>query len=595
MMKKKRFIYAFALLMLFLGSCTEEILDKEPLDIISDETLWESPELINTYINGIYKDLPILYFDNEVPMFTKDPWITTQVLQMGDECSPNWPDHSVPKYGDMRGTSTFLSWWGYGAIRKMNVLIDKLSGETNIPDEDKNALMAETRFLRAYAYFHMAKLFGGVPLITKAQSLDDPEEELYPPRNKEQEVYDFILSELDDIIPDLPENSVASEFGRPTKMVAYSLKSRAAMYAASISTWGTVQIDGIVGIPSELATYYWQQAYDASKAIMTYSSETGNIRLFNNIADKAENFRQIFLQDRNEEIIWAKSHIGEPGGPYQGDVNLWNLSNSPRNLHPWVGGNDCAVYLDMVDEFENVDGTSGALDRSMLESGMYTINELFGQKEPRFFGSIYTENTDYFGRRVRMYRGIIAEDGTLITSGNYKNIPAYPNVHGLQDAFGVLKYCTGSLWPQGNDIILIRYAEILLNFAEAAYELGKTGEALLAINEIRERAGVPALTSIDRVKIRHERKVELAFENHRYWDVRRWRTATEDLSGQFSTLQFTLDYASYAQDPLNAKYKVDVVPADLGKTCVFKPENYYLPITPGRISNNSNLIENPGY
>jgi hypothetical protein len=594
-MKKKKFIYALVALMLFLSSCTEEILDKKPLDIISDETLWESPELIKTYVNGIYKDLSILYFDNDVPVFSKGPWFTTEVLSMGDECSPNWPGHSVPKYGDMRETSTFLSWWGYGAIRKMNVLIDKLSGETNLPDEDKNALIAETRFLRAYSYFHMAKLFGGVPLITKAQSLDDPEEELYPPRNKEQEVYDFILSELDEIIPDLPENIEASEFGRPSKMVAYALKSRAAMYAASISTWGTVQINGVVGIPSELATTYWQQSYDASKAIMAYSSETGKIRLFNNIADKAENFRQIFLQDRHEEVIWAKSHIGEPGGPNQGDPNLWNLANSPRNLHPWIGGHDNAVYLDMVDEFENVDGTSGVLDKSMLENGMYTIAELFGQKEPRFFGSVYTENTDYYGSRVRMYRGVIDEDGTLITSGTYNNIPVYPNTHGLQDAFGVLKYCTGNAWPQGNDIILIRYAEILLNFAEAAFELGKTGEALLAVNEIRDRAGVPALTGIDREKIRHERKVELAFENHRYWDVRRWRIATEVLSVPFSTLQFTLDYTSYAQDPFNAKYKVEVVPADLGKTCVFKPENYYFPITPGRISNNSNLIENPSY
>lgn len=594
-MKKNKFIYAIVALILFLSSCTDEILEKKPLDIISDESLWKSPELIQTYINGIYKDLPILYLDNNIYFPAKIPWILTEVLQMADECSPNWPGHSVPKYGDMRSTSNFLSWWGYGAIRKMNELINRLPEETEISEEDKVAFIAETRFLRAYAYFHLVKLFGGVPVITKAQSVNDPEEELYPPRNKEQEVYDFILTELDAIVDDLPENVDAAEFGRPTKIVALAIKSRTAMYAASISTWGTVQLNGVVGIPSEKATDYWQKSYDASKAIIDYSVTDGKLGLYNNIPDKAENFRQIFLEDRNEEVIWAKSHIGEPGGSFQGDVNLWNLNNAPRNLHPWIGGNDCAVYLDMVDEFENIDGSSGVLDRSMLESGLYTVNELFGQKEPRFFGSVYTENTEYYGQRVRMYRGVIAEDGTLISSGNYKDIPAYPNAHGLQDAFGVLKYGTGTLWPQGNDIILIRYAEILLNFAEAAIELGKSGEALSAINEIRNRAGVPPLSGIDREKIRHERKVELAFENHRYWDLRRWRVAQEKLTGQFSTLQFTLDYSSYAQDPFNAKYKVDVIPADLGKTCVFNQEHYYFPITPGRISNNNKLVENPGY
>ena len=140
------------------------------------------------------------------------------------------------------------------------------------------------------------------------------------------------------------------------------------------------------------------------------------------------------------------------------------------------------------------------------------------------------------------------------------------------------------------DYQIFRFAEILLNYAEAAFELGKPDDALDAVNQIRRRAGVKELPSIDRDKIRHERKVELAFENHRYWDLRRWREAETALTRSFSGLQYIYDYKS-------GKFKVVVIEDVDGTTAspTFYNQNYYFPITKARRAANPNLIENPGY
>ncbi|MGN1216293.1 MAG: RagB/SusD family nutrient uptake outer membrane protein, partial [Candidatus Cryptobacteroides sp.] len=138
-------------------------------------------------------------------------------------------------------------------------------------------------------------------------------------------------------------------------------------------------------------------------------------------------------------------------------------------------------------------------------------------------------------------------------------------------------------------------AEVLLNYAEAQFELGNTGEALAAINQIRDRAGVAPMESIDREKIRHEREIELCFENHRYWDLRRWRTAEEKLNGPHTGLNYILDWESYkAGDPrfwLEVKDRID----DQIQDPTFPSNNYYMPIGDATVALNPNIVENPGY
>lgn len=162
-------------------------------------------------------------------------------------------------------------------------------------DELKKTRTAEARFLRAFSYFAMVKRYGGVPLITNAQSIDDPDEELFRARDKEETIYDYIIKEIDEFANDLPETLDNSNLGRPSKYAALALKCRAALYAGSIAQFGKVQLDGVVGIPAEKANYYYEIAYTAGSEIVN----SGKHALYNVDEDKATNFRNLFLVKNN--------------------------------------------------------------------------------------------------------------------------------------------------------------------------------------------------------------------------------------------------------------------------------------------------------
>jgi len=594
-MKRIKHVCLVLTVLLAFSACTKDILDKKPLDVITDLDVWKSKDLVRTYINGIYTKMDFLTYDlNDI---NRAPWQITEALYSDDTGGVGFG--GVPKFGDFNKESTYLNWWGYNAIRIMNYALQQLPAAT-LDDANKKASIAEVRFLRAFSYFHMAKLFGGIPLITKAQDINDPLGELFVPRNKEEEVYNFVISELDAIAADLPESYPSSEFGRPTKNAGLALKARAALYAGSIAQYGSLQLNGVVGIPAAQSASYYQKSYDASKALMTYSAANpGKLALKSDNADLVRNFQDIFFKSANVEVIMAKNFWSASGFGGTGPGNIWNLTESPGCVHPWAAGNATNVYLEFVNQFDNADGTDGTL---VIPNTWTTTQALWGKKEPRFFASIYTENTPFETldgttwkpTTVRMYSKVLTLEGTTLTSGTYKDINVAPTGQGK--AFGCLKYTRGNQWPSPFDWVLFRYAEVLLNNAEAAFELGKAGEALADVNLVRARVKLPPLASITRESIRKERWVELAFESHRYWDLRRWRRAEALLNGNpYHTLELTLDYASYAKDPLNAKYLVRQIAPDDGRIMVFKPAQYYLPIGPGRIANNNKLVENPGY
>ena len=180
----------------------------------------------------------------------------------------------------------------------------------------------------------------------------------------------------------------------------------------------------------------------------------------------------------------------------------------------------------------------------------------------------------------------------------YEGVPAWGNQWfwiGFGTGFGVMKYLDeqvdiGSTWSNsGTDYQVFRLGETMLNLAEAALELGKSGEALMAVNKIRTRAGIAELGSVSMNQIRQERRVELAFEAHRYWDLRRWRIATTELTTTFSGLRYILDYET-------RKYKINVIENyDGNNTPTFHDRMYYFPISLKRTGQNSKLVENPGY
>jgi len=599
------FLFFYVGFILFL-SC--DYLDKRPLDLISDSDVWNDEALIDAYLANCYYDMS--YFANESfgSNWNGDVYFPVFAINhVSDECLSQWRDWSDAlryynfKFGNLRIQGGLLEWWGYSPIRRINEFIEKVP-ESLLNEDLKRVRIAEARFLRASSYFAMVKRYGGVPLITKVQTLDTPENELYPVRDKEETIYDFVIREIDEFADDLPDKCTDADLGRATKYAALALKCRAALYAGSIAQFGKVQINGIVGIPAEKANLYYQIAYEAGDQII----KSGVHTLYNADADKVTNFRNLFLIKNNSEVIFAKRHNEVNGDHGMGGGNGWNVDffQCPRP-HGWNRGNLDGPYLEMIEEFEYIDGRLGTLDRDAIQQGLWTTEELWKDKDPRFFATFYTQNTPWKGSIIEYYKGILLPDGTIQSTDSYDGILATGDQDVDGTCFGVLKYLdeshdnmagTNSGWSTSSqDWQIFRLGEVYLNMAEATFEMGKTAEALDCINKVRERAGISLLSSIDREKIRRERKVELAFEGHRYWDVRRWRTAVDNLSHEFSGLRYVMDYNSYKAG--ERKYKLIVIDQIDGSVNVplFKEENYYLPITLSRTSNNPNLVENPGY
>lgn len=627
---KRKYLLLAACFSMFVTSCYD-VLDKEPLNQYTDAVVWNDATLVDAFLVTQYMYTPIMVND-ATTMFTS--WSgspmnrdarkgdsnyffgnSEQVFGVGltmdvsDETKYTvgaWANLAWNKSNGITADGGVLEWWenAYYTIRNLNEFIARVS-DSPLDKDLVEQRVAEARFLRAFCYFAMVKRYGGVPLLTEVPQLDSEEDLLYPKRSSEKAVYDFILDETEEIAEILPS---AQETGRASKWAALALHSRVALFAGSIVKYGEVQLDGLLGIPQSEASVYFQKCYDASRRIIKESPH----HLYNQDADKVQNFKNVFLVKNNPEAIMVKQHSG--AGFQDGGFSTWSWDQCecPRP-QVWGLGNHHSPYLEMVEEFEYIDGRPGTLDRNLLASKLWTMDELWGGRDPRFYASIWTNGTEWRdavggplgNNTIDMHNGIITPEGNIVSgvTEQYEGVLAVGDqlLNHVQNGvincgFGIMKYLDPSannmLWlcESRTDYQIFRFAEILLNYAEAAYELNKPDEALDAVNDIRERAGIKLLDEIDMDKIRHERKVELAFENHRYWDLRRWRTAETELTRSFSGLQYQYDYAS-------GKFKVLVINDVDGVTAPprFFKKNYYFPITKSRIAANPNLVENPEY
>jgi starch-binding outer membrane protein, SusD/RagB family len=576
---KTKILLLTGVIIIFLSSC-EKVLEKEPLDRISDNAVWNDASLIDAYVVDVFSEMAFLY---NAQQDNTDNWSTTFLSDITDEghTAFSWINTtSFYKAGAMVASSNWPTkrWSYYSTIRKMNTFLEEMAKST-LPDDQKNVRIGRIRFARAFTYFIIARDFGGIPLILKAQSADDPHDELYPKRNKEIEIYDFCITELNDIISNNYLPAVAYDGGQPTKYAALALKSQIALYAANLAKWGTVQLDGVLGVPATRAQDLYQSSYDASKMII----DDAKFTLYNGSTDKIKNFRDLFLVKKNSEVIYAKEYLGLD----KNVSHFWDNWNYPYGFGAWPGDGS-TPYLEMAEEFEWTDGTPGTpgnLDRAAIQTGEWTLANLWGKKEPRFFASIYTNGSVFKGKTLDMKTGTTTDPWARGDNLSWD----------LNTGFGVLKYTDETNTPYWVDSkvdwIIFRYGYILLNHAEAAFELTKTSEAMGAVNQVRSRAGINPLTSITRDNIRHERKIELAFENgYRYYDLKSWRTSKTVLSVQYSGLEYYLDTST-------SKFQLVVLTNIDGSTPpLFRDKDYYLPLTPAIIANNPNLgPENPGY
>ncbi|GAI11149.1 unnamed protein product [marine sediment metagenome] len=224
-----------------------DVLDKQPLDIISDVIIWNDEALIDSYLADLYDRVDFIekrgHSGGKSVEYVTDAQSIRGVSfgmigSMGAESRSYGGHHEPYRSATMvitgEGVNPKLDYWRYNNIRDCNYFMDKLQNESTLDPALINQRIAEVRFLRAYMYHQMVIRFGGVPIITQVQTIDTPLEELYVSRNTEKEVYDFVIAEMDAIAQVLPSEYGSADKGRPTKWAAYALKSRSALYAAQV-------------------------------------------------------------------------------------------------------------------------------------------------------------------------------------------------------------------------------------------------------------------------------------------------------------------------------------------------------------------------
>ncbi|AIM36334.1 glycan metabolism protein RagB [Sphingobacterium sp. ML3W] len=555
-------------LLAFSTSCSD-FLDVTPRNKIPGDAVLSDPNGVKAFLANLYYQAPIedhVYFPRE-GFNARGNTGFLSLAQYGMEAIhsewPNWNEYKN-------------DWWekGYKLNRSINILIQSIP-TLNMADKEKQVLAGEAAFLRAYTYFALAKRYGGVPLILDNQDFTNDFEMLKVPRSTEKETWDLVLSECDRAIELLPEEHANGDESkrRATKWAAYALKSRAALHAASVAKyWNNAPLSGeavslkFVGMEASQAAAYYKACIDASMALIS----SGRFSLYKaspaNPAEAIKNYQEMFVDPSiaSSEAILIKGYA-QVGNDLSHDLDGWNGPNQTGEGFPHRGRTN--PILEMVDLYESYDNPGHASPVVTTADGQVSSaegykegvayrhfdspDEIFKNKDARFFASIIYPNATWKNQTIVINGGIVKPDGSLIdsrTSFEHEGITYFtygkeqPNQYSGFDGsadmtrtgFLMRKFLNENMrfttWLQSTtDYMDMRYAEVLLNFAEAVVESGYTQEnavslATKAINDIRFRAGHTVAITLNLENVLRERTVELAFENKNFWDLIRRRT-----------------------------------------------------------------------
>ncbi len=574
-------------------------LESTRLDVIGNDVLWNDESLVNAYMANMY-DQSELIEDNDNAQNPLAQRYGTQPL--GGEAygrPQNGAYNSTT--GNLSGidTGTTLGYFGSGTwpfIRALNVAIKELSNENSgLSSSFREERLGEAYFLRAHAYFRKVIRYGGVPIIDYPQDSSLPVEELRIPRSTEKETYDFIASDLDKAAALLAGKAII--VSRISEPAVWLLKSRAMLYAGSIAKNNNLLPEKddkeLVGInPSEAENYY-KLSLDATKKILPAPFGTGNFALRS--GQTVTNYRKIFndIESANDTESILTIHFNGEGGRFNNEGVYLIPRAKPEHVN-W--GAWQAAWMETLEWYEYKDGTSGEMLpdgsetlRNTLASGIYyNLSDLFANKDPRFRASIALPPYDVQGFPAYMHFAVKNTTEAQAAGVPLKGPPQNRQTSGIC----VIKTANENNPMVINNIgdaplVVYRIAEAYLNYSEAAHALGDA-TGLAALNAIRERAGMPLRTNFTMENIMHERKIELAFEHHRFWDLRRWRIAETELSPteKFKHIRWTWDV-------VNDSYTATL--RDEKSVRLFKPEHYYFPIPLSSIEDNPVLVQNPGY
>ncbi|HAX15468.1 MAG: RagB/SusD family nutrient uptake outer membrane protein [Bacteroidota bacterium] len=623
----KKYIY-FLIIPFLLGSCSSdsEFLDREPSNILTQNQAFGSPDIVLSVLADLYNR----YYD----FGTVEDWSSLAQFNVAF-----WSE--AGRYGYFQnGGYGYGDWgtWDYGYIREMNLFLERLELSEALDPADKARFAAEGRFLRASYYFTMVKRMGGVPLILESETYDFSGDATYlqHPRETEAALYDFVISEADAILADLPSD--VNTKSRASKGAVLAMKARAALYAGSIARYGasTPQVSlpgGEVGIPASRAEEYYTTALSAAQSII--NGEVGNYSLYEKKPDLSENFASIFYdKSNNPEAIFVEDYKLQSG-----KVHGFTIANQPRFGAEEEEGGRINPALSLVQSFETLDGEYAPLpieDASGNPIYYDTPEGVFANRDARLMGTVIVPGSSFKGREVDIFAGIQLADGTIISGdsrGQQKEVMGTDMkvvgfdgpIDGLeftaQTGFYIRKYQdpkagSGQRGTQSDVwFIRYRYAEVLLNAAEAAFELNQPTVAAGYLNQVRRRAGITtdlAAADITFDRIAHERFVEFAFEGLHFFDLKRWRIAHEVLDGTpmdaatitdnigDATKRLTQPFGLWPYkyyNPGDANdgtyiYKI-VKPNRVTGADRFQFGNYYSEIGAGILNNNPLIVRNP--
>lgn len=609
-MMKKLYIAIALLSCLCMNSCKhDEWFQRDPKTTITDEQLWKDPKLITSLLANYYNRLPTLH-----GVFNTGGMTELDDAMWSGHRDQNWRNDF--QFGDDYGR-----YWDYGFIRDINLSLENLETQSiTLTTAQKNLFRAELRFFRAFVYFEMVKRMGGVPIIQTQMIYDfsgDPTP-LQVPRAKEHEVYDFIYSELEAIKEDLAANN--SSKTRANKYTALALESRAMLYAGSLAKYNSLMATpistpgGEVGIPASMASNYYNKSLAASQEIIA-----GPYSLYNSNPDKGANFYDMLNRKTGNEVIFAKDYaVGTKVHRFSYDNIIKSMTEDNES------SSSISPSLSFVESFNYLDGSKGTI-RDRDASGNYIaysgIGDIFAGRDARLYGTVIYPGSTFRNNPVRIQAGVaVWNNGAyqLTTSPelgrNYTDGQVWTGFDGPQNdamdvsntGFYIRKFVSdasaastrgtsaSNWWPW------FRLGEIYLNAAEAAFELNRP-EALGYVNSIRERAGFPAnsLNTLTTDIIRNERRIELAFEDHRYFDLKRWRIAHIVWDGSENDANAVVrglyGYRVVRPGhPDNGKYIYERVrPNRFRRARFFRLANYYSSIDQNVLNNNPKIVRNP--
>jgi starch-binding outer membrane protein, SusD/RagB family len=605
-------------------ACDTDFLNTKPVDRVSDAATWSDGPLAQAFVFGVYSALGYGGFEEQMLAAYTDEAMFTHAGRSINTFTEGTESPSSPAW-----TSSTYAWTNmFEAIRAANTAIQNLP-EASFTDIDKNMLLGEAYFLRAYYSHQLLRFYGGFPIIDKLYGLN---EDYTIARNTFAECVDFIVSDLDQAATLL--EGMSMQKGRASTLAALGLKSRVLLYAASdlhdiptastmsstIASYGKPEL---IGYTSGTQAERWQAAKVAAKAVVDamtgyklnlsapVSFEEGVANYValsmgggSTVADKTAGDELLF--QRTETPLFTVENNWPLGGIHFG------INNGPNGYHNWAGN---TPIQQLVDDYEMMDGTEFEWTNPEHASDPYA------NRDPRFYASILYDGSTWKPRPSdvatldpvnQIQTGYYDNGSGGIINGVDTRESPIENWNGSRTHYYVRKFIdpdpaivenqSGAQvvpWP------FLRYTEVVLNYIEACIETGDEDEARLWMNRIRFRAGMPEISESGTAlmeRYQNERRIELAYEEHRYHDARRWMIAPATLGRGIKSIHISATLKS-GQTP-NVPYRFDKTKYDYtytvedntsNETRTWADKMYFRPIPRDEVNINTKLVQNPGY